>query len=332
MNARAWQARRWTPMLTGLGAVQRYSPTVEQILTKAPRPGTFYRARPGVYPATVARVAYQNQNVMSTAAGLKLMNDSSWNHHIRYASSGYQNYSNIAEGMQFDPKYDPNDPLSSYNSGNAYPVVWIPPANGQDPEQFFNWSPGMGPAGPPGSPGSPGQPGAPGESGTSGPPGPIGPPGPAGQMGPMGPQGEPGPAGAGAGDSVPGPMGPPGPAGQMGPMGPAGSGAGDPVPGPMGPQGEPGQIGPQGEPGQIGPMGPAGSGGEGGVMDPALIDAAVLAYFQSHPPQPGPAGPMGPAGKTGAKGASGSGDGGGSSDMGGLVGLGVISGLVSWFG
>ena len=172
-----WQARRWQPrILHGglLGATARYSPALDQVKTKAPRPGTFYRARKGIYPATVAKVAYKDQGVMGTPSGLKLMNDSTWNRHIRYAASGYSAYSNIPEGMQFDPKYNVNDPLSVYGSGHAYPVVWVPPADGREPEEYFGW------IAPPTDPGEPATPDAPGPMGPQGPPGQIGPPGPRG--------------------------------------------------------------------------------------------------------------------------------------------------------
>ena len=41
-----------------LGQTARYIPTPGQILTRNPKPGTFYRSRKGVYPWNVAKVAY----------------------------------------------------------------------------------------------------------------------------------------------------------------------------------------------------------------------------------------------------------------------------------
>ena len=312
----SWQARRWQPhvLFGGLGAdTQRYNPPLNSIKVKAPRPGTFYRPRLGIHPATVARVAYKDQNIMSTPAGLKLMNDSSWNRHIRYATNGYENYSHINEGMQYNPKYNPNNPLSVYGSGNAYPVVWIPPADGREPEAFFGWvppmtQPGTGPAGP-GGPGGPE-----GHPGDTGPPGPLGPAGPVGPAGQMGPPGQTGPAG------------------QIGPRGPAGAGAGDPITGPTGPMGPAGPSGAIGPGGAMGPQGPSGAPGSGGgVIDQSMIDASIARYMTANPQaagQPGPRGPMGPAGPRGKAGSGGVGDGKG---VGSLAVLGVISGVTSIF-
>lgn len=287
-----WAAPR--SQVRGFGASDLvYIPTPDQILTAAPKPGTFYRSRSGIYPADVARVAYKNNGTIGTSAGLHLMNANPWNSHIRRATTGYSAYPAIGSGIQFDPKYDPANPKSTYKTGTAYPVVWVPTEDGKTPEQIYGGS-----LAPP-APGEEPAPYVPGQ----GPPGPIGPPGPVGPMGPGGPAGPAGATGSKGGMGPVGPAGPAGPIGPSGPAGPAGGGGagtiGPPGPlgpaGPVGPMGPGGPAGPQGPAGPAGPQGPAGGGGAGSVgptgpagprgpgPTPGEIQAAVAAWLADHP-------------------------------------------------
>lgn len=263
----------------GIGAGGRYIPDQSEILSRAPRPGTFYIARKGIYPWHVAKVAYKDNGTIGTYAGLRLMNASSWNGYIRKSKKGYENYPDIPQGIQFYPKYNKQKPREPYGSGNDYPVVWVPPEDGREPEQVFDGDKPVvvGPPGPRGPAGPPGK---------AGPPGPIGPRGSTGQRGPAGPQGprgQRGPPGSGAGESIPGPRGPTGPPGQRGPAGPRGqrgppgSGAGESIPGPRGPAGPRGSAGP---PGQAGPP--------GRPPTEAEIRLAIEKYLEENPISVGP--------------------------------------------
>jgi len=110
----------------------RYVPSASQILTAAPRPGTFYRPRLGIYPIKVAEVAYGEAG---RKAGVLSMNASSWNDHVRRGTKGWEAYK--VSGLQFDPKYG-SHPCSTYNTGKLYPVIWIPPLTGEEPEVWFS--------------------------------------------------------------------------------------------------------------------------------------------------------------------------------------------------
>jgi hypothetical protein len=110
----------------------RYVPSASQILTAAPRPGTFYRPRLGIFPIKVAEVAYGSAG---RKAGVLSMNASSWNDHVRRGPKGWEAYG--VSGLQFDPKYG-SHPCSTYNTGKLYPVVWVPPLTGEEPEVWFS--------------------------------------------------------------------------------------------------------------------------------------------------------------------------------------------------
>lgn len=242
-------------------------PTADRIAS-SPTAGMWYQIKRGDTYWAASKAAYGRENVKK---GLYLMNDSPWNSYIDKARKGWEAYR--VDGLQATPHYNSARARAPKGSGNDYPLVWIPPITGGDPEEISPVDPIIGPIGPPGPAGARG---------------PIGARGPSGGRGPIGPPGQ------GAGDSVPGPRGPIGPPGGLGPIGPPGSrgsagdrgpigppgqGAGDPVPGPRGPAGARGSVGP---PGRLGPIGPPGSLGP--IGPPGGL---------------GPIGPPGPAGPTG---------------------------------
>ena len=120
----------------------RYVPSASQILTAAPRPGTFYRPRLGIYPIKVAEVAYGEAG---RKRGVLSMNASSWNDHVRRGTKGWEAYG--VAGLQFDPKYG-SHPCSTYGSGKLYPVIWVPPLTGEEPEVWFSKPSPVPPVGP----------------------------------------------------------------------------------------------------------------------------------------------------------------------------------------
>jgi hypothetical protein len=256
--------RQYTPgklpahYFLGFGAVDaegRYLPKPSEIVAY-PEPGKFYRF--GTYKEDetyygIAKRAYGAKNVKK---GLLTMNASTWNDHINRKKKGWESYG--VKGLQSTPDYDStNNPRAKVLSGHEYPVVWIPPLTGEEPEDVGYEDPIVTtptPIPPTPTPPAPGEPipGPPGPQGPQGPVGPVGPPGPKGSTGAKGVPGPPGPEG---------PQGVIGPPGPQGPPGPAGKGAGTSIPGPPGPAGPSGAIGP---PGPVGPMGPAGPAGPPG--------------------------------------------------------------------
>lgn len=231
-------------------------------ISASPMQGTWYRIKKGDTYWAVSRDAYGRENVKT---GLYLMNDSAWNGYIDKKRQGWEAYKR--DGLQATPDYSATVYRAPKGSGNAYPLVWVPPITGEEPSQVYPPDPEQ----------------------IIGPPGPMGPPGPRGERGPIGPPGERGPIGPpGTGEGVPGPIGPPGARGERGPIGPIGppgergpigppgpAGTGVGVPGPAGPRGLPGPAGP---PGALGPAGPPGPIGPAGPIGP-----------------PGPVGPSGEA-------------------------------------
>jgi hypothetical protein len=131
-----------TPPSGGGYALGRYVPTTAQILTAAPRPGTFYRPRQGIWPIKVAEVAY---GAADRKRGVLSINASTWNDHVRRASKGWEAYK--VNGLQFEARYGAH-PSSFFNTGNAYPVIWVPPLDGREPEAFFSTGPVVPPVGP----------------------------------------------------------------------------------------------------------------------------------------------------------------------------------------
>lgn len=269
------------PKIFFMGAVDdegRYLPTPDQI-TDTPTAGLWYQIKKGETWWGVAKKAYGKDDLKK---GLLLMNASTWNDHIDRKKKGWEAYK--VKGLQATPDYDSTEnPRAEVLTGTEYPVAWIPPLTGDEPEDMGfapgpdvpTPVPGQGPQGPPGPTGPQGPQGPPGPSGTQGPPGPSGtqgPPGPTGPQGSQGPKGDQGPPGTGAGTPVPGPQGPPGP--------------------PPGPDeiatavsnyltANPPPAGPQGPPGPPGETGPSGTGGVGGGKMWVLPLAALFASMKS---------------------------------------------------
>jgi hypothetical protein len=274
-----------------LGALGgRYSPTPNQIKETKPRYNTFYRAnrkRNDVTVSAISNVARQaaGHDNTFTKKGIHAIANSSWNkNHIRYVKEGYTSYKRT--GPEYKRKYA-SDPLAKVNTGNMYPVIWVPdPLNPVEPEEFFNEGDSQidndssvttGPRGPRGFKGEKGDRGPAGKTGQKGPagiPGIIGPIGPPGATGPAGPTGKRGPRG------IPGPPG-----------ASITNGSGKIIAGPQGPKGDPGARGPRGSRGQIGPAGPIGPRGPAGTISNG-----------TGTPIAGPAGPRGFTGKQGPKG------------------------------
>jgi len=195
----------------GLGAEgDRYIPTPDQILD-VPTPGAWYRIKKGETWWGVSKTAYGKANVKK---GLLTMNASTWNDHIDRKNKDWEAYK--VKGLQATPDYSATNPHAPVGSGNAYPVAWIPPLTGEEPEQM-GYQPSEpttptpvtkppssttyipGPKGDPGPPGPPGDPGPPPSSSaiqsavnqyfqTNPPPGGV--PGPPGQPGPPPSSGE----------------------------------------------------------------------------------------------------------------------------------------------
>ena len=144
--ARMIRRHKWMHARGFAGAIDatsgRYVPDSSEILISSPRPGAFYIPRSGIYPIKVAEVAYGAAN---KKAGLLAMNASTWNDHVRRGTKGWEAYK--VSGLQFDPKYG-SHPCSTYNTGKLYPVIWIPPLTGEEPEVWFSKPSPVPPVGP----------------------------------------------------------------------------------------------------------------------------------------------------------------------------------------
>ena len=113
-----------------------YYPKEEQIKRAGPRPGMFYWATRAVNVAEIARVAAKNSPTpISTAEMVALIAGSSWNHHVRYSSKGYTSYG--IEGPQMEAKYSSTDYTAGYGTGTSWPMLWIPTADGKEPEDVY---------------------------------------------------------------------------------------------------------------------------------------------------------------------------------------------------
>jgi len=113
-----------------------YYPTDDQIRRAGPRPGMFYWATRALNVAEIARVAAKNSETpISTANMVALIAGSTWNHHIRYSSKGYTSYG--IEGPQMEAKYSATDPTAGYGTGTSWPVLWIPTADGKEPDDIY---------------------------------------------------------------------------------------------------------------------------------------------------------------------------------------------------
>lgn len=281
-TSQRYQTRRFQKIwglsgLAGAYANGYYIPSPDQILA-TPKAGAWYRLKKGDTYWGISKTAYGRVQVK---AGLFLMDDAKWNGHIRQAKKNWEAYNR--EGLQATPNYSATAPRAPYGSGNAYPVVWIPPATGEEPEEIYPRPPAgesiVGPPGPIGPRGPRGPRGLPGESI-------VGPPGAIGPIGPIGP----------AGESI---VGPRGPRGERGPAGGTAEANEEAIQaavnawmlankqsliGPRGERGQRGAPGSPGLPGSIGPRGLPGSRGEPGrgPTQEEIADA-VAEYFDKNP-------------------------------------------------
>lgn len=260
----------------GFGATDtegRYLPTASEIVAY-PEPGKFYKF--GTYKEDetyygIAKRAYGADNVKK---GLLLMNASTWNDHINRKKKGWEAYN--VKGLQSTPDYDStNNPRAKVLSGHEYPVVWIPPLTGAEPEDS-----GYGD-----------------DIVTTPTPVPTPTPGPAGPIGPQGPKGDPGPPPSSSDIQAavnqyfvtnPPPSGSPGAQGPKGDPGPPPSSSDvqaavnqyfvdNPVTG--------GGMGPQGPTGPSGPIGPQGPKGDPGPPpSSSAIKSAVDDWLTANPP------------------------------------------------
>lgn len=117
-----------------------YIPTQDQI-SVIPDFNSFFRAPRDTYilVSQIANSARLNAGIEDRAyiwKTIRAIAASPWNKsHIKYAVTGYENY-NI-QGPQYNQKYG-IEPLAQPNSGNEYPVLWIPdPDNALDPETIY---------------------------------------------------------------------------------------------------------------------------------------------------------------------------------------------------
>jgi hypothetical protein len=199
-----------------LGSLGYLDPAAGQI-SPVSKPASWYRLKSGESYWGISKRAYGQENVR---AGLFLMNDSPWNAYIDKQKKGWTSYKR--KGLQSTPDYSQTQFRAPKGSGKGYPLVWIPPMTGEEPEQVFvDVPPDPIIVGPP-NVGPPGIQGRRGERGLIGPPGIEGRQGERGLIGPKGLIGPPGTPGTGAGKPIPGPMGPRGLIGPGGLIGPRG--------------------------------------------------------------------------------------------------------------
>ena len=109
-----------------------YSPQPDQIDEKA-YPGSFYlrsASKGAITVAEIARVAASRSGTpISTANMVVRIVNSPWNrmNFIPYSEGPYQHYKSY--GLAGGPQYR--------KVGGAFPVLWIPTADGKEPEQVF---------------------------------------------------------------------------------------------------------------------------------------------------------------------------------------------------
>ena len=244
----------------------RYIPTEDEI-KPYPTPGAWYRFgthKKGETYYGIAKRAYGGTGAQ-VQKGLVLINDATWNDHIDRKKRHWKPYRKLlkktgGKGLQSTPDYDSfNNPKAGVLTGNNYPVMWIPPLSGEEPEEMGYADPIV----------------------TS--PTPV--PKPVPPPPPLPP----------AAEQIPGPPGPPGVPGAIGPPGPPPSSSAvqsavdqwfqaNPPPEAVS------VPGPPGVPGAIGPPGPPPSS--------SAVQSAVDSYLIANPPPAGPPGPPGPPGGT----------------------------------
>lgn len=253
---------------------ERIIPSPDQI-SATPKQGLWYRIKKGETWWGVAKTAYGADNVKK---GLLTINKSSWNDHIERAPKGWEAYK--IDGIQATPTYSATNPIAKKGSGNAYPVAWIPPISGEEPESLYP------PATTP-------------QAQTPIPTPIVASPTNAQILDLIKAYMEENPPPP----DKQGPQGPPGEAGQTGKQGPPGI---TPTQQEIAPvvesylQAHPPSQGPQGEKGDPGPQGPPG-------MTPSQQEIASLvsSYLDKNPPSQGPQGDKGDPGPQGPPGAPG---------------------------
>ena len=113
---------------------QRLIPNPSQIQS-SPGPGAWYQLKKGDTYWGISRDAYGRANVRK---GLMLMNNATWNNHIDKKNKGWEAYK--VPGLQATPDYSLANPRGPKGSGSDYPVVWIPTADGMEPEEVYGVS------------------------------------------------------------------------------------------------------------------------------------------------------------------------------------------------
>lgn len=119
-----------------------FEPTTDQ-MSESPTIGTFYKRPASKAAVTVAQIAYTAAEragwSITTASLVKLIAGSPWNKaHFAYGRSGpKQNYTTYGvDGPQYA------------KTGGAFPPLWIPTADGREPEEVFGAPAAPPPAGP----------------------------------------------------------------------------------------------------------------------------------------------------------------------------------------
>jgi len=112
-----------------------FNPQPENINSKA-RAGYFYARPSGTMSVTVARIAQvaaKNTTGITTANMVKAIANSAWNKaNFTYSMTGVQNYTNYGfPGPQYA------------KTGDLFPLLWIPTADGKEPEAVFGGLPGI---------------------------------------------------------------------------------------------------------------------------------------------------------------------------------------------
>ena len=121
----------------------RYSPSPAEIKKEKPVYNSFYRADKSRY-LTVAQIAEAARKAANdpqpfTQKTVRAIAESSWNFHVKYARTGYENYG--YDGPQLNKFYS-LDPRATVKTGNEYPVLWIPdPNNPKEPEEVLGIKP-----------------------------------------------------------------------------------------------------------------------------------------------------------------------------------------------
>lgn len=145
-----------------------YLPFGQAATAAIPTAGAWYQVQKGDTPWSISKKAYADTGLTDVKSGLYLLNDNPSNANIRKATTGWESYK--IKGLQLTANYAPGVMYASYKSGNAYPMLWIPPIDGRTADQMGGGGE-KGDKGDTGAPGTPGTPGIPGPKGDKGDPG-----------------------------------------------------------------------------------------------------------------------------------------------------------------